>query len=97
MKKPMQPFPRGPCAVEKIGEVARIVDHAGNDVMLEQNGMQRLVDCANALSGIWFPLNHVPATEDYVKRLELSRREAWALARQDGGAVTASVDRERAA
>jgi hypothetical protein len=78
MKKPQQPFPRGPYEIQKIGDVERIVDHLGNDVMREPNGMARLVECANALAKIWFPLNHVPATEDYVKRLEESRREAWA-------------------
>jgi hypothetical protein len=78
MKKVSQPFPRAPYAIEKIGDVERIVDRFGNDVMREPNGMQRLIECANALSDVWFPLNHVPATEDYVKRLEESRREAWA-------------------
>jgi hypothetical protein len=92
----MQPFPRGPYAVEMIGDVPRIVDRFGNDVLREPNGMQRLVDCANALSDVWFPLNHVPATEDYIKRLEVSRREAWAAANMDGGTVVQSLQREPA-
>lgn len=89
MKSLKQPFPKGPYTVDKIGEVARILDKNGNDVLLEPGGMIRLVECANALATVWNPLNHVPATEDYVKRLVQLREEAWATA-QD---LQAQIDR----
>lgn len=37
---------------------------------------QRLVDCWNAVRHIAFPLAHIPATEEYVTRLETLRKEA---------------------
>jgi hypothetical protein len=90
----MQPFPCGPYDIQKIGEVARIVDAFGNDVMLEPNGMQRLVECANALAEVWFPLNHVPATEDYIERLQASRTEAWRALGLPIPQVRPSLERE---
>lgn len=62
--------PRGPITVGKIGDVTRILDRNGNDIMTMSNGPERIAECLNALSGVWFPQNHVSATEDYVKRLE---------------------------
>lgn len=41
---------------------------------------QRLVDCWNAVRHIAFPLAHIPATEEYVTRLETLRKEAVARA-----------------
>lgn len=52
--------------------------HMGKFSIADIGGMQRLVDCANALSKINEPQNHVDTTEDYVKRLEGLRRDAWA-------------------
>jgi hypothetical protein len=71
-------FPKGPYAIGRIGEVPRILDRKGNDILTVPGGMERLVECANALMHIAFPANHVPATEDYVKRLEQLRKDAWA-------------------
>jgi hypothetical protein len=95
MKKLQQPFPRGPYEIQKIGDVARIVDAFGNDVMLEPNGMLRLVECANALSKVWFPGNHVPATEDYIERLQESRIEAWRALGLPVPQVRPSLEREQ--
>lgn len=80
LKAPSQPFPKGPYTIGVLGDVARILDAKGNDVMLERNGMQRLVECANALSKVWNPENHVAATDDYLPRLEQLRKDAWARA-----------------
>jgi hypothetical protein len=71
-------FPKGPYTVGKIGEVTRILDAKGNDLMTLPGGPERLVACANALSEVWFPENHVKATDEYVKRLEQLRKDAWA-------------------
>lgn len=79
-KAPAQPFPKGPYSVGAIGDVARILDAKGNDVMLERNGMQRLVECANALSKVWNPENHVNTTDEYLPRLEGLRKDAWTRA-----------------
>jgi hypothetical protein len=81
-KRPAQPFPKGPYTIGMIGDVARILDANGNDVMLERNGMQRLVERANALSKVWHPENHVAATDDYLTRLEQLRKDAWARAQE---------------
>lgn len=80
LKAPSQPWPKGPYTVGIIGDVARILDARGNDVMLERAGMQRLVDCANALSKVWNPENHVSTTDEYLPRLEGLRKVAWARA-----------------
>lgn len=79
-KPPAQPFPKGPYTIGAIGDVARILDAKGNDVMLERGGMQRLVECANALSKVWNPENHVSTTDEYLPRLEGLRKVAWARA-----------------
>lgn len=66
-----------------IGDVARILDAKGNDVMLERNGMKRLLECANAITdNVWHPENHVSTLEEYAKRLEQLRKDAWARAQQ---------------
>jgi hypothetical protein len=96
MKKAEQPFPRGPYEIQKIGEVERIVDASGNDVMREPNGMLRLVECANALAKVWFPGNHVPATEDYIERLQESRTVAWKALGLPVPTVVAPLEREDA-
>ncbi len=41
---------------------------------------QRLADCWNAVRHVAFPLAHLPATEEYVKRLENLRKDAVARA-----------------
>lgn len=41
---------------------------------------QRLADCWNSVRHIAFPLAHIPATEEYVTRLETLRKEALARA-----------------
>jgi hypothetical protein len=79
VKRPKQPWPKGPYSIGVIGDVARILDADGNDVMTQRGGMQRLLECANALDGIWFPLAHVPATEDYNRRLVAMLREKGLL------------------
>ncbi len=82
MSNHQKQFLRGRVSVGKIGEVVRILDAKGNDVMTMKGGPERLVECANALTGIWFPENHVTATDDYVKRLETLRKEAWERAQK---------------
>lgn len=75
------PHPKGPFTIGKIGEVARILDSKGRDVMTLPGGMERLVECANAIRHeVWFPGNHVAALEADVVKLEALRKEAWAMA-----------------
>ena len=70
-------MPRTPYSIGVIGSVPRILDARGNDVLNEDGGMERLVECANALRKVHFPAAHVEATDEYVKRLEELRTAAW--------------------
>jgi len=48
----------------------------------------RLVSCWNAVRKIAEPENHIPATDDYVNRLEGLRKEAWARVQElEGGSA----------
>ena len=74
-------WPKGPFTVGKIGEVLRILDRHGNDVMTLPGGADRLVACANAIPHtIAFPESHVATTEERCTKLEQLRRDAWATA-----------------
>jgi len=73
------PHPKGPFHVGKIGEVTRVLDEKGRDVMTLPGGPERLAACANSIrNDVWFPENHVSALERDVKRLEELRKSAWA-------------------
>lgn len=75
------PHPKGPFSIGVIGTVPRILDAKGRDVMTLPGGMDRLVECANAIRhDVWFPGNHVAALERDVVRIEQLRKEAWAIA-----------------
>lgn len=52
--KSEKPYPKGPYRLGMIGEVPRILDVKGNDIMMDPRGPQRLIECANALSEIWY-------------------------------------------
>lgn len=84
----LKSFPKGPFRVGVIGEIVRILDGRGRDIMRLPFGPERLVECANALRSIHYPENHVSETEAYVKRLEGLRREAAGRITmlEDGGA-----------
>lgn len=62
-------YPNTPYTIGKIGDVDRILDRNGNDVIAQKEGMQRLVTCANSLKHIYSPAAHVPATDAYIKKL----------------------------
>jgi hypothetical protein len=80
-----QPFPKLSVDIREDG-VARIVSSKGDDVLIVLEGdravLDRMVECWNALRSIYQPENHLAATEDYVKRLEVLRKEAWARVRE---------------
>jgi hypothetical protein len=68
-KKHEYKYPGSPYSIGKIGEVDRILDKDGNDVAATMEGMERLVECANSMQYIHKPENHVPATEEYIRKL----------------------------
>jgi hypothetical protein len=70
--------PKGPFHLAEIDGVVHILDKKKNDVMLIDGGPERLVECANALQGIWFPETHVEESDKYSQRLEQLRKDAWA-------------------
>ncbi len=70
-------FPIGLYHVGKIGEVTRILDAKGRDVMTLPGGPERIVECCNALRSVFFPEAHVAETDAYIKRLESLRKAAW--------------------
>ncbi|MBN7764096.1 hypothetical protein JYP52_23445 [Nitratireductor aquibiodomus] len=86
-------YPKGRYHVGQIGEVIRILDSKGRDVMTLPGGPERLVECANALRDVFFPENHVSATEEYVKRLETLRKDLQRrVAEMEAGGSAASGD-----
>jgi hypothetical protein len=93
-KKPKQPWPKGPYTIGRIGEVVRILDANGNDVMCDPEGIARLVECANACADMHFPANAIPAMKAWAERTEQLRRDAWSRAQQLQAIVDAT---ERAA
>jgi hypothetical protein len=75
---PKPPHPKGPFHIGMIGDVPRILDEKGRDVMTLPGGMERLVACANAIRhDVWFPDNHVSGLESQNAKLEQLRRAAW--------------------
>ena len=89
-------YPKGRYHVGQIGEVTRILDSKGRDVMTLPGGPERLVECANALRDVFFPENHVSATEEYVKRLETLRKDLQRrVAEMEASARTPSPTPER--
>jgi hypothetical protein len=75
-----EPHPKGPFSIGMIGDVPRVLDAKGRDVMRLTGGMERLVECANAIRhDVWFPVAHVAGLERDVVRLEQLRKDALAL------------------
>jgi hypothetical protein len=82
--------PYGEISAITIGDVPRLIDSKGNDVSLTMEGCERLAACWNACRKLYNPANHIEATDEYVKRLETLRRDAWARA-QEAEAKLASI------
>lgn len=78
-----KPFPELRIDVREDG-VARICNSRDEDVLVVIEGdkvvLDRMVDCWNACRKFYSPANHIGATEEYVKRLEQLRKDAWARA-----------------
>lgn len=81
-----KPFPEISAVI--IGEVPRLIDAKGNDITLTIEGCERLAACWNACRKLYNPAGHIEATDEYVKRLEQLRKDAWARAE----ALQAQVD-----
>jgi hypothetical protein len=75
---PFKPLPE--ISAVMIGDVPRLIDAKGNDVSLTMEGCERLAACWNACRKLYAPGNHIEATDEYVKRLEQLRKDAWARA-----------------
>lgn len=84
MKHPLPACPRSPYSVQRDEETGavRILDAKGNDVLSQENGAERLVECANALAKVWYPQAHVFALEERCERLEGYRKAAVARAQE---------------
>jgi hypothetical protein len=81
MTTPFKPFPEIFVDVREDG-IARVCSTKGEDLLLvleaDKAVLDRLVECWNACRKFYGPANHIEATEDYVKRLEQLRKDAWA-------------------
>lgn len=78
-----KPFPE--LVVEKREEgVARVATTNGSEVLIVIEGdevvLDRMVNCWNACRKLYNPAGHIEATDEYVKRLEQLRKDAWARA-----------------
>ncbi|WP_027685088.1 hypothetical protein [Rhizobium leguminosarum] len=64
--------------------VTRITTKGGNDVLVaidvRPEDMERFLVCWNACRKIAFPAAHIDATDEYAKRVEQLRKDAWARA-----------------
>jgi hypothetical protein len=84
------PCPRGPYEMVVNEDGSRfIADRDGNDVMLHPNGPARLIECANAVPTVWFPVAHVASLERDIGRIEELRRIAAKAAGLDEGEASA--------
>lgn len=76
--------------------VVRVLTKSGKDFLITPDcsieNVERFVACWNACRKIAFPAAHIEASEEYVQRLELLRKEAWARAE----VLQAEVDQLRA-
>jgi hypothetical protein len=88
---PKPHFPQGVYSVGKIGEVTRVLDAKGRDVMTMPGGPERLVECCNALRHVWFPAAHVNATDEQIKKLEALRKAAWARVQELEKAIAGAI------
>lgn len=79
-----KPYPEISIADRDDLSATWIVDGKGEVIAIDTNGdtaaLERLVQCWNACRKIEFPENHIPATDDYLKRLEQLRKDAVAMA-----------------
>lgn len=78
-RHPLPPCPKGPYSItqQEDGTIL-IIDSKGNPVIGQDNGAERLVDCANALQKIWHPEPHIKTLTAQVDGLEQLRKAAWA-------------------
>lgn len=60
----------------------RVMTVSGKDFMVAVSGskedIERFVECWNACRKFAFPAAHIAATDEYAKRTEQLRKEAWA-------------------
>lgn len=81
---PFKPFPE--LVIESGADIFmhRILTKAGDVVFAgsfrSEEEAQRLVDCWNACRKLHNPAAHLSETDEYVKRLETLRKEAWSRA-----------------
>jgi hypothetical protein len=79
-----KPYPEVSLEVSDESSAMRIVNSKGEtlvtDTTCDTATLERIVDCWNACRKLYSPANHIEATDEYVKRLETLRRDAWARA-----------------
>lgn len=78
-----KPYPEISIAEREDLSATWIVDNKGDVILIDTNGdtaaLERMVQCWNACRKIAFPENHIPATDDYIQRLDQLRKDAVAL------------------
>jgi hypothetical protein len=81
-----KPYPEVSLETGEDTSAMRIVDGKGNALVIDTNCdtamLERFVACWNACRHLYNPANHIEATDDYVKRLEQLRKDAWARAQE---------------
>lgn len=75
-----KPYPEISLEASDDSSAMRLVTSKGEvivtDLTCDTASLERLLVCWNALRNIAFPAAHIPATDDYVKRLDALRRDA---------------------
>jgi hypothetical protein len=66
-----------PVSVQMVGEVPRMIDGRGRDVMRLPGGPERIAECLNALRHVHYPANHVAELERQCASKEELRKAAW--------------------
>lgn len=81
-----KPYPEVSLEISDESSAMRIVDSKGEtlvtDTTCDTATLERFVACWNACRKLYNPANHIEATDEYVKRLEQLRKEAWARAQE---------------
>lgn len=81
-----RPYPEVSLEISDESSAMRIVDSKGEtlvtDTTCDAVTLERFVACWNACRKLYAPANHIEATDEYVKRLETLRKDAWARAQE---------------
>lgn len=90
-----KPYPEVSLEIDEDSSAMRIADSNGETLVTDIRGdaatLERFVACWNACRKLYAPANHIEITEEYVKRLEWLRKDAWAMAQEAEAKLAAAL------